>query len=168
MTSPTLDIVPLTGALGAEVSNIDLAEPLECAARDAVRDALLENQVLVFRDQELTPQRQVEIARIFGRPAIYPFLKGLDQAPEVNALIKKKDDRDNFGGTWHSDTAYKPQPDMGTLLYALDVPDAGGDTLFANMRLAYDALSDGMKALLDGLVGSTVRNAAMAASGRNG
>ena len=79
-------------------------------------------------------------------------MKGLDGTPEVNELLKTEEDEINFGGSWHSDTAYKARPDMGTLLYALEVPNAGGDTLFANMLRAYEALSDGMTEMLDELV----------------
>ena len=151
MTFETIDVKPMTGTIGAEVSNVDFAAPLSNQQRDEIHRALLDNLVIVFRDQELTPQKQVEVARIFGKPAIYPFLKGLDEAPEVNVLAKSEKDKRNFGGSWHSDTSYKPCPDLGTLLYAVDVPDAGGDTMFANMYLAYESLSDGMKAMLDGL-----------------
>jgi len=150
--SRAIEISPLAGAVAAEVSGIDLSAPLsERAIRD-VHQAFLDHLVIVFRDQALTPSKQVEIAHLFGKPAIYPFLKGLDGAPEVNELLKTEEQTVNFGGSWHSDTAYKERPDMGTLLYALEVPAAGGDTLFANMYLAYEALSAGMKALLDGLI----------------
>ena len=152
MTASALDLRPISGSIGAEISNVDLSQPLGNAEQNAIHDALLDKHVLVFRGQELTPQKQVDIARLFGQPAIYPFLKGLDGTPEVNELLKTEEDEINFGGSWHSDTAYKARPDMGTLLYALEVPDAGGDTLFANMQRAYEALSDGMKEMLDELV----------------
>lgn len=151
MTFQTIEIKPLTGAIGAEIGNVDFSAPLSHQQRDEIEQALLENLVIVFRGQELTPREQVEVARNFGKPAIYPFLKGLDEAPEVSLVAKTESDTVNFGGTWHSDTSYKPCPDMATLLYAVDVPDAGGDTLFANLYLAYESLSDGMKNLLDGL-----------------
>ena len=153
MAHQSIEVKPVSGALGAEVANVDLSEDLSNQTFDQIHQVFLDHLVVIFRDQRLTPQRQVEIARRFGSPAIYPFLKGLDDAPEVNELIKTPDDAVNFGGCWHSDTAYKDRPDMGTLLYAHEVPAAGGDTLFANMYLAYDALSDGMKRLVDGLIG---------------
>ncbi len=152
MTASALNLRPISGSIGAEISNVDLSQPLGNAEQDAIHDALLDKHVLVFRGQELTPQKQVDIARLFGQPAIYPFLKGLDGTPEVNELLKTEEDEINFGGSWHSDTAYKARPDMGTLLYALEVPDAGGDTLFANMQRAYEALSNGMKEMLDELI----------------
>ncbi|MDX1484761.1 MAG: TauD/TfdA family dioxygenase [Alphaproteobacteria bacterium] len=147
----TIDITPLTGAIGAEVGNVDFSRPLSERQLDEIDRAFMDYLVIVFRDQDLTPQKQVEVARHFGTPAIYPFLKGHDEAPEVSIIAKGEADTVNFGGRWHSDTSYKPCPDMATLLYAVDVPDAGGDTLFANLYLAYESLSDGMKDMLDGL-----------------
>ncbi len=148
----TIRVEPLAAAMGAEVCGVDLAQPLSNAVRSDIHRAFLEHHMIYFRGQDLAPTAQVEIARQFGKPAIYPFLKGLDEAPEVNALIKEPGDEKNFGGGWHTDTSYKECPDLGTLLYAVDVPEVGGDTLFANTAKAYDALSDGMKQLLDGLV----------------
>ena len=151
MSNAALEIKPITGTIGAEIGNVDFSRPLTAEQQGAITDALHDNLVIVFRNQKLTPTKQVEIAKLFGKPAIYPFLKGMDEAPEVSLLLKTENDTVNFGGSWHSDTAYKECPDMGTLLYAVDVPDAGGDTMFANMRLAYETLSDGMKRMLDGM-----------------
>ena len=151
MSSRTIEVRPLTGALGAEIDGVDFKSPLDERQWNEIHQAFLDHQVLVFRKQALTPARQVEVARLFGTPAMYPFLKGLDEAPEVSVLAKSPEDKVNFGGSWHSDTAYKERPDMGTLLYAREVPEAGGDTLFANMYLAYEALSDGMKRMLQGV-----------------
>jgi taurine dioxygenase len=147
----TIGVEPMAGAMGAEIQGVDLSKPLSNATREDIHRAFLAHQMIVFRDQRLSPQGQVSLAHLFGKPAIYPFLKGLDGIPEVNELIKTETDTKNFGGGWHSDTAYKERPDLGTLLYAVEVPPAGGDTLFASMTAAYDALSDGMKRLLDGL-----------------
>ncbi|MCG8562858.1 MAG: TauD/TfdA family dioxygenase [Hyphomicrobiales bacterium] len=152
MTYDAIEVVPLTGALGAEVRGVDLSQSLSNRVKSQIHQAFLDHLMIFFRDQTLEPERHVEIARQFGKPAIYPFLKGLDSAPEINVLLKTEADTVNFGGVWHSDTAYKDCPDMGTLLYAHEVPLAGGDTLFANMYMAYEALSDGMKAMIDGLV----------------
>ena len=149
----TIEIKRIASALGAEIKGVDLSRPLSAAQSADVHRAFLDHQMICFRNQDISPQMQVSLARQFGKPAIYPFLKGLDGAPEVNAVIKTKDDKQNFGGRWHSDTAYKECPDLGTLLYAVDVPDVGGDTLFANMYLAYEALTPGMQKMLDGLIG---------------
>ena len=147
----TITVRPIAGAMGAEISGIDLAAPLGNEARSEVHRAFLEHQMIAFRGQSVTPKAQVALAHLFGKPSIYPFLKGLPDAPEVNELIKTETDTKNFGGGWHTDTAYKAHPDLGTLLYAVEVPPFGGDTLFANMYAAYDALSDGMKRMLHGL-----------------
>jgi len=152
MSAGTLTLQPLTTALGVEVGGVDLSERLDERVIADLHRAFLDHLVLVFRDQTLTPRRQVEVARLFGRPAIYPFVQGLAEAPEVHEILKTENETVNFGGSWHSDTAYKPQPDQATLLYALEVPRTGGDTLFANMYLGYEALSDAMKAMLDGLI----------------
>ena len=92
------------------------------------------------------------VARRFGEPIEYPFLQGVDGFPEITPVVKLEDERVNFGGLWHSDTAYLEAPPMGTMLLAREVPPYGGDTLFANMYLAYETLSPGMRRLLDGLV----------------
>ncbi len=152
MAYQAIEVSPLTGALGAEVAGVDLSRTIPNQVLSEVHQAYLDHLVLCFRDQTLTPAQQVGVARLFGKPAIYPFLQGLEDVPEVVELVKTEADEQNFGGVWHSDTTYKEQPDLGTVLYAREVPEAGGDTLFANMYLAYEALSDGMKALLDGLV----------------
>jgi len=149
----SIDVKPLAGAMGAEICGVDLSAPLSNQQQNDIQQAFLDYLMIYFREQSLSPQMQVELSRQFGKPAIYPFLKGLDGIPEVNALIKEPDDQKNFGGGWHSDTSYKECPDMGTLLYAVEVPEVGGDTMFTNTARAYDALSDGMKQMLDGLIG---------------
>jgi taurine dioxygenase len=116
-----------------------------------LRRALLDHLVLFFRDQDLTPGELLAAARQFGMPIEYPFVKGIDGYPEVIEVAKLEHERVNFGGVWHSDTTYLEMPPMGTLLLAREVPPAGGDTLFANMYLACETLSDGMRAMLDGL-----------------
>ncbi len=143
-------VEPSSGALGAEVSGVDLAK-LDDAAFAEIRDAWLEHQVLFFRDQQLSPADQAAFAERFGELEAYPFLEPLDGHPYVIPIVKEKDTRMNFGGGWHSDMSYQERPVKATLLYAIEVPPRGGDTLFANMAAAYEALSDGMKELLDGL-----------------
>ncbi|WP_420403995.1 TauD/TfdA dioxygenase family protein [Nisaea sp.] len=147
----TLDIRPLAGALGAEIHGIDASRELDDGSVSALRQALLEHLVIFLPGQEFTPAQQLAFARRFGEPVIYPFVKGLEDFPEITPILKREEDRNNFGGIWHSDTVYQQQPPMGTMLYALELPPYGGDTLFANQYLAYEALSDGMKDLLGGL-----------------
>lgn len=147
----SIDIAPLAGAMGAEILGVDLASELTNQQFDEIHQAHLDYLTLVFRDQKLTPPQQADFARRFGTLEIYPFLEAIDEAPEVVEILKTEDDSDNFGGSWHSDTTYQDEPVMGSMLYAHEVPEAGGDTLYANMYLAYESLSDGMKDMLDGL-----------------
>src|SRR5262249_57808544 len=94
---------------------------------------------------DVTPAQFLAFARRFGEPIEYPFVKGLDEFPEIIPVLKLEHERVNFGGIWHSDTAYLDVPPMASMLVAREVPEAGGDTLFANMYLAYEWLSAGMK-----------------------
>ena len=118
----------------------------------AIRKAWLDHNVIFFRDQELPPARFLTFARQFGQVIEYPFVKGLEEFPEIIPVVKLEHEKTNFGGIWHSDTSYLEMPPMATMLVAREVPPYGGDTMFANMYLAYEALSEGMKALLDGLI----------------
>jgi taurine dioxygenase len=152
VTTAAIGIHPVAGALGAEVSGLDLARPLDDATVAALRQAWLEHLVLFFRDQNLSPAQFLAFARRFGEPIEYPFVRGLDDYPEIIPVLKLEHERVNFGGVWHSDTAYLDVPPMASMLVAREIPPFGGDTLFANMYLAYETLSDGMKRMLDGLV----------------
>jgi taurine dioxygenase len=142
-------IEPLAGALGAEVRGIDLRN----ADWKALQAAFLQYAVLVIRDQKLEPADLMRIGARFGEPCHYPFVTGIDGFPFIFEVVKEESETVNFGGNWHSDTTYLAQPPLATLLYALEVPSHGGDTLFANTAKAYEALSDGMRAMLDKLVG---------------
>jgi taurine dioxygenase len=148
----TIDIRPAAGALGAEILGIDLSHDLGEESVAAIRAAWLKHLVIFFRDQTLAPERFLGVARRFGEAVEYPFIKGIEGFPEITPVIKLEHEKMNFGGLWHSDTAYLERPPMATMLIAREVPPFGGDTLFANMYLAYETLSDGMKRLLDGLV----------------
>ena len=144
-------VEPIAGALGAEISGVDLTEDLAPETVAAIRRAWLEHLVIFFRDQHLPPPRFLAFARCFGEPIEYPFVKGLDEFPEIIPVLKLENERVNFGGIWHSDTAYLDVPPMASMLLAREVPPAGGDTLFANMYAAYEALSSGMQRLLGDL-----------------
>src|SRR5216117_939437 len=145
-------IEPLAGALGAEIRGVSLPGPDEDAWRE-IRRAFLEYAVLVFRDQALEAADLMRVGARFGEPCFYPFVTGMDGYPYIFEVVKAEEEKTNFGGNWHSDTTYLEQPPLATLLHALETPSAGGDTLFASTRAAYDALSDGMRKLVDGLVG---------------
>ena len=141
----------IAGALGAEIEAVDLAARLSPDAVADIRRAFLEHQVVFFRDQPLTPEQFMAFARHMGRPIEYPFVKGIEGFPEVIEVKKLEHERQNFGGIWHSDTAYLAEPPMGSMLLAREVPPYGGDTEFASQYAAYEALSEGMRRLLDGL-----------------
>jgi taurine dioxygenase len=143
----------IAGALGAELHGIDLTQTLSAEQQREIRDALLQNQVIFFRDQDLSPQQFMAFAQTLGQPIEYPFVKGLEGFPCVIEVKKLEHEKVNFGGIWHSDTTYLPQPPMGSMLLAKEIPPYGGDTLFANQYLAWETLSDTMQRLLDGLVG---------------
>jgi taurine dioxygenase len=138
----------IAGALGAEILGVDLSSNIPAAG---IRKALLEHQVVFFRDQQLDPAQFMAFARTMGKPVPYPFVPGIEGFPEVIEVKKLEHERHNFGGIWHSDTAYLEEPPMGSMLIAREIPPYGGDTLFASQYLAYEALSEGMKRLLDGL-----------------
>jgi taurine dioxygenase len=151
MHSNSFQIRPIAGALGAEIAGIDLSADLDGGAIAAIRRAWLDHLVIFFRDQNLSPERLLAFARHFGEAVEYPFISGIEGFPLITPVIKLEHERVNFGGLWHSDTAYLERPPMGTMLVAREVPRVGGDTLFANMYLAYETLSAGMQRLLDGL-----------------
>jgi taurine dioxygenase len=152
MARTAIEIRPIAGALGAELLGVDLAGEIDDETIAGIRRAWLQHCVIFFRDQELPPARFLAFARRFGEVIEYPFIKGLEEFPEIIPVVKLEHEKTNFGGIWHSDTAYLEAPPMGTMLVAREVPPWGGDTMFANTYLAYETLSDGMKRMLDGLV----------------
>ncbi|MFM8753992.1 MAG: TauD/TfdA dioxygenase family protein [Phenylobacterium sp.] len=147
----SLTIRRVAGALGAEISGVDLSQDLPDEVIAGIRAALVEHQVIFFRDQRLTPERQVAFGRRFGPLNIHPYVKGMESHPEVMEVIKEPADKTNFGGGWHSDMSFLERPAIGSILYAVELPDWGGDTLFSSQVAAYEALSPGMKATLEGL-----------------
>ncbi len=147
----SLTIRRVAGALGVEISGVDLSQDLPDEVIAEIRDALVEHQVIFFRDQRLTPERQVAFGRRFGPLNIHPYVKGMESHPEVMEVIKEPADKTNFGGGWHSDMSFLERPAIGSILYAVELPEWGGDTLFSSQVAAYEALSAGMKATLEGL-----------------
>ncbi len=148
MPERDMDITPLSPSIGAEISGLDLCDELSPGTVLRLREALLTHGVIFFRDQDLDPGRLMTFAGYFGEAVEYPFVKGLADFPLVVPILKRAEETMNFGGIWHSDTAYLREPPMATILHAKELPPIGGDTLFADMYAAYEALSDGMKALL--------------------
>ena len=148
-----LRIEPVTGALGAEILGIDIASDLDDATIAAIRQALLEHCVIFFRDQELDIPRQKAFTSRFGTLFLHPNIAGSAADPAVIDVVRNPGDKKIIGEDWHSDTPQVSAPPMGSLLYAVEVPAYGGDTMFANQYLAYETLSDGLKQTLDGLIG---------------
>ena len=141
-----IETLRLAGALGAEVRGVNIAQMDDQTFRD-VNQALLEHGVIYFRGQTISPDQQVAFARRWGEIHSHPYLRSLPDRPEIIEIVKEPEDRANFGDAWHTDQIFTPTPAMATMLYAKVMPPAGGDTLFANLYAAYDALSPGMKAL---------------------
>ena len=167
MAAPKLTIRRLAGALGAEISGVDLAADLPDETIAAIRAAFVEHQVIFFRDQRLTPDEQVRLGARFGPLNIHPYVAGMADHPEVMEIIKEPQDRVNFGGGWHSDMSFLERPAIGSILYAVEIPEFGGDTLFASQAAAYEALSPGLKATLDGLSAIHSANREYSAAGQS-
>lgn len=151
MSKDTLQIRRVAGALGAEISGVDLSQDLDAATIAAIRRAFVEHQVIFFRDQTLSPAQQLAFGRRFGPLNIHPYVAGMKDHPEVMEIVKEPEDRVNFGGGWHSDMSFLEHPSIGSILYAVDLPDYGGDTLFASQAAAFEALTPGMQKTLEGL-----------------
>ena len=143
-----LEVIPQSAALGAELRGVDLGRPLDDETAAAIRRTFLEHQVIFFRDQQLGPRQLLAVAKCFGSPTEYPFAEGIPGFPLVTEIVKEPHERINFGGEWHSDTTYLERPPCATLLYAVEVPAAGGDTLYSDMYRAYARLSPGMRTML--------------------
>lgn len=144
----TEDISP---SIGCYVYGLDLAQPLSPEILKALRALWLERKVLLFPKQSLTPTLQVEFSRQFGELDKYPFLKSIEGQPFVAEVLKRASETVNFGGVWHSDTAYLKQPAAGASLYAIEVPSIGGDTIFCNMQQAYQTLPEDIKSKISSL-----------------
>jgi taurine dioxygenase len=157
---PEIAVAPLTTVLGAEVSGVDLASPLDASAIAAIRDALLEHKVLLFRKQSLDPTTQARLASRFGEltPA-HPVEPSVEGHPEILSLDSDDGAR---ADVWHSDLTFQESPPLGAMLHAVVVPDVGGDTIWADMAAAYEALSP---ALRDFLTALTATHSAAKAGG---
>ena len=146
----TVTVDKLTPLIGAEVGGVDLAAPSN-RQMDEIHRALAENLVVFFRDQKLTQQQHLDFGQRFGELHVHPAAPSEPIHPALMIIKADKDSPRANGEGWHSDVSCDEEPPMGSILYIKECPPAGGDTLFANMYAAYDALSDRMKAYLDGL-----------------
>ncbi|AHE53407.1 TauD/TfdA dioxygenase family protein [Sphingomonas sanxanigenens] len=151
MAYDLIDVRPMTKRIGAEIFGVDLSEPLGNQAFSEIHDALMKHQVVFFRDQTLTHDAHKTFGRAFGDLHIHSGVAGLEEHPEVVVIHADETSKFVAGEKWHSDLSCDPEPPMGSILYMHTLPDHGGDTLFASMYAAYDALSPAMKAFLDPL-----------------
>lgn len=141
----------IAGALGAEIHGIDLTQPLTDDLKKAIRDLLNEHEVIFFRDQPIEPVQQRDLASIFGPLQTHPAYGTVDGLPEVMVLESTREKPSKIE-VWHSDMTFRQHPPSVTVLRGVVIPEVGGDTLWSSMTSAYDALSPGMQAYLDGLV----------------
>lgn len=148
MPYDVLDVRPMTKRIGAEIFGVDLNAPLTNKVRTELHDALMEHQVIFFRDQKLTHERHKELGRAFGKLALHSGVSGLEEHPEIVAIHADANSTFIAGEDWHSDLSEDAEPPMGSILYMHTLPPAGGDTLFSSMYAAYDALSPAMQAFL--------------------
>lgn len=151
MANAAITITPLTPTIGAEISGVDLGRPLDAATEDAIYQALLDHLVIFFRDQDISPERHLAFSESFGeldRP--HPLYA---QVPGHERIVMLVNDADNPPDTdgWHTDLTFQAEPPFASILIAREVPESGGDTLWANMYAAYEALPDDMKRYLQGL-----------------
>ena len=144
-----------SGACGAVISGVDLSHELDDAVVAEIRRALLDHHVVFFREQSLTPDEQVAFSRRFGPYSPVPFVEALTEHPEVIAVVREPSEQRGlvFGGLWHSDFSFLPQPPMGSILHAIEVPPYGADTIWADQYLAYRGLSRALRSMLAPLRG---------------
>jgi taurine dioxygenase len=146
-----IEVRPIAGAIGAEIHNVDVGQELDDGTIGDIRKALLDHCVIFFRNQTLDAERHKAFTRRFGKIFIHPNYAGTQADPEIVVITREPGDKRIVGEDWHADTTMVVEPPMGAILYAMEVPPYGGDTLFANQYMAYEALSDGMKKMLSGM-----------------
>ena len=134
----------ISGALGAEISGLDLKDSSEKNWK-VINKLLLEHKVLFFRNQNISPEEQINFAKRFGPLEKHVYVKGRDQFPEIIRIIKKPDEKQQWGETWHTDVSYNPKPTKVIILRSIKIPPVGGDTMFSNMELAYETLDNDIK-----------------------
>ena len=143
-----MEIVPLTGGLGAEIFGADLRDDSQFAA---IKAAFITHSVITIRAQTLDPDDLLRFGRRWGDINVNRFFAALDTHPEIAIVLKEADQTGAIGEQWHTDHAYDQAPALGSILHAIETPPYGGDTVFCSMGAAYDALSDRFKAMLEGL-----------------
>jgi len=139
-----MDIKLLSGALGAEISGVNLKDT-SLKNFEIINNLLLEHKVIFFRRQNITPEEQLTLASRFGPIEQHAYVKGLDEYPEIVRIIKKPDEKNQWGENWHSDVSYNVKPTKAVILKSIKIPPVGGDTMFANMELAWETLDESIK-----------------------
>ena len=139
-----MDIKLLSGALGAEISGMNLKDT-SLKNFEIINNLLLEHKVIFFRRQNITPEEQLTLASRFGPIEQHAYVKGLDDYPEIVRIIKKPDEKNQWGENWHSDVSYNVKPTKAVILKSIKIPPVGGDTMFANMELAWETLDESIK-----------------------
>ena len=142
MSYQHIQVTPISGACGAEISGIDLSQDIDEQRMGEVKRAFHENLVVFFRGQNLTEDQHKAFGRKFGTLNIHPRYEPLEGHPEIFPIRKDPDHKNNIGDVWHQDLTHLEEPPLGSILYALEVPPYGGDTMFANQYSAYEALSE--------------------------
>jgi taurine dioxygenase len=151
MRRSQIEVRPIAGAIGAEIHNVDVSEDLDEGTIADIRRALLDHCVIFFREQKLDAERHKAFTRRFGKIFLHPNYVGMQSDPEIIVITREPGDKRIVGEEWHADTTMVREPPLGAILYAVEVPPYGGDTLFANQYLAYEALLEGMKGMLSRL-----------------
>ena len=151
MNYSLIDVRPKSGAVGAEIFGVDLNKEISKEQFLQIRKAFGEFGVIFFRDQYLTPDKEIEFAEKWGIININRFFTNVDGYPKIAMVLKEANQKQNIGGAWHTDHTYDTEPAMGSILFAHEVPKKGGDTMFASMYSAYENLSEGLKKTLDGM-----------------
>lgn len=146
-----LEVRPVSGGVGVEIANVDLAGDLSNSDFAAIRDAFIEHGLIFFREQNMTPDEHIAFAERWGEININRFFPRVEGYDQIAAVVKEKDQLGNIGGGWHTDHSYDHIPAMGSILLARETPPIGGDTLFACMYKAYNSLSEGLKKTLEGM-----------------
>ncbi len=138
----------LSGALGAEIHGLDLSRPLSGDDREALLGAFHRYGVLCIRDQKLTHESHIALAKVFGEPDVHPIAKGMEEHPEIIEVRKPAGESAFFGTDWHTDNSFFERPSSVTVLYGVEIPPVGGDTVYASMERAWDLLSEPLKQFL--------------------
>lgn len=146
-----MNVEPCAGALGAEVKDIDLCGPIDDALFRSLNEALLEHEVLFFRNQPVSPADHAALANRFGTPQLHEAYPHVDGYPQITILENDEANPSKIE-KWHTDMTFRANPPIGSILHGVIIPERGGDTLFASMSAAYEDLSDRMQQFLSGLV----------------